>query len=164
MNKSHLPAALEDSFPLEKARLRLVPLFAVLQCMSILLFGWTIQYPRQVPYCRAHYFHFHHRVDGGVHQSIVMTYLVDVFHSHSAAASASLNLARCLFAAGGTSFVIPMVDVIGVGLTFTAYVGMQCVALVGLAVQMRFGARWRKASEEELKAAENRVKSEQNQE
>lgn len=38
----------ENDFPLETARLRLVPLFSLLQCASILLFGRTIQYPKQV--------------------------------------------------------------------------------------------------------------------
>jgi hypothetical protein len=48
-----------------------------------------------------------------------MTYLVDAFYDRSAAASASLNLARCLFAAGGTSFVMPMINGIGAGLALT---------------------------------------------
>ncbi|KAF3202113.1 hypothetical protein TWF679_011096 [Orbilia oligospora] len=48
----------ESDFPLEKARLRLVPIFSGLQ--------------------------------------------FDIFNDRSAAASASLNLARCLFAAGAT--------------------------------------------------------------
>lgn len=34
----------QADFPLEKARLRLVPVFSVLQCLSLILFGWTIQY------------------------------------------------------------------------------------------------------------------------
>ncbi|CZR49876.1 uncharacterized protein FPRO_16083 [Fusarium proliferatum ET1] len=38
----------ENDFPLETARLRLVPLFSLLQCASILLCGWTIQYPHRV--------------------------------------------------------------------------------------------------------------------
>ena len=72
-----------------------------------------------------------------------MTYLVDVFHDRSAAASASLNLARCLFAAGGTSFVMPMINGIGVGLAFAVCVIVQLLALLGLAVQLRYGGRWR---------------------
>ncbi|KAL2813361.1 major facilitator superfamily domain-containing protein [Aspergillus granulosus] len=37
-----------EDFPLEKVRLRLVPVFSVLHCCSIFLFGWTIQYPQKV--------------------------------------------------------------------------------------------------------------------
>lgn len=35
-------------FPLERARLGPVPVYASVQCQSILLFGWTVQYPDQV--------------------------------------------------------------------------------------------------------------------
>jgi len=34
-----------NAFPLLKARLRLLPHLSFLQSLSLLLFGWTIQYP-----------------------------------------------------------------------------------------------------------------------
>ncbi|KAF5560556.1 multidrug transporter [Fusarium napiforme] len=139
----------ENDFPLETARLRLVPLFSLLQCASILLFGWTIQYPHRVPIAVAIVSTFITGWSAVSMQSIIMTYLVDVYHDRSAAASASLNLARCLFAAGGTSFVMPMINSIGVGLAFTVCVAVQGVAVVSLAVQWKFGARWRRAAEDE---------------
>ncbi|KAI3006775.1 hypothetical protein CBS147346_3675 [Aspergillus niger] len=49
----------------------------------------------------------------------VTTYLVDVFHDSSAAASASLNMARCCLAAAGSGFVMPMVNRVGCGVAFT---------------------------------------------
>ncbi|KAF4999852.1 hypothetical protein FDECE_11383 [Fusarium decemcellulare] len=125
------PEQSEAQFSLEKARLRLVPLFSLLQCLSIILFGWTIQYPDRVHIA-----------------SVVMTYLVDVFHDRSAAASASLNLARCLSAAGGTSFVMPMINGIGVGLAFTVCVIVQAISLLSLVVQFRYGSAWRREAEE----------------
>ncbi|KAG7289356.1 hypothetical protein NEMBOFW57_005723 [Staphylotrichum longicolle] len=137
----------DDNFPLEKARLHLVPLFALLQCVSILLFGWTIQYPREVHIAVPIVSTFITGWTAIATQSVIMTYLVDVFHDRSAAASASLNLARCLFAAGGTSFVMPLVNAIGVGLAFTVCVAVQVVAMLGLAAQWRFGARWRREAE-----------------
>ncbi|KAM0553315.1 hypothetical protein ACHAPJ_007328 [Fusarium lateritium] len=133
----------ENEFPLEKARLRLVPLFSLLQCLSIILFGWTIQYPHKVHIAVPIISTFITGWTAVSTQSVVMTYLVDVFHDRSAAASASLNLARCLFAAGGTSFVMPMINGIGVGLAFTVCVIVQLLALLGLAVQLRYGGRWR---------------------
>lgn len=132
------------NFPLEKARLRLVPIFALLQCASITLFGWTIQYPQKVHMAVPIVSTFITGWTAIATQSVIMTYLVDVFHDRSAAASASLNLARCLFAAAGTSAVMPMVNALGVGLAFTVCVVAQLVALLGLAVQWRFGARWRR--------------------
>ncbi|KAH7138704.1 major facilitator superfamily domain-containing protein [Dendryphion nanum] len=134
----------EDKFPLEKARLRLVPIFSAIQCASILLFGWTIQYPDHVPIAIPIMSTFFTGWTAVSTQSVVMTYLVDVFSDRSAAASASLNLARCLFAAGGTSFVMPMVNGMGVGPAFTVCVVGQVGALVGVGVQWRFGGVWRR--------------------
>ena len=72
-----------------------------------------------------------------------MIYLVDVSSDKSAAARASLNLARCLFTAGGTSYVMPLVNRIGVGLAFTVWVVVQAVAFIGVGVQCRFASIWR---------------------
>ena len=133
----------EDRFPLEKARLRLVPTFSLLQCLSILLFGWTIQYPQKVHIAVPIVSTFITGWTAVSTQSLIMTYLVDIFHDRSAAASASLNLARCLFAAGGTSFVMPMIDGIGVGVTFTICAAVQALALIGPLIQYKFAAMWR---------------------
>ncbi|KAL3464799.1 major facilitator superfamily domain-containing protein [Aspergillus heterothallicus] len=134
---------MNNDFPLEKARLRLIPIFSLAQCCSILLFGWTINYPDTVPLAIPIISTFVTGWTAVSMQSLIMTYLVDVFPDRSAAASASLNLARCLFAAGGTSFVMPMINGVGVGVAFTICVAAQGVALVGPWVQWKFAARWR---------------------
>ncbi|KAL6912505.1 hypothetical protein FSST1_010265 [Fusarium sambucinum] len=144
--------AQEGDFPLETARLRLVPLFSLLQCVSILLFGWTIQYHHKVHIAVPIVSTFITGWTAVSTQSVVMTYLVDVYSDRSAAASASLNLARCLFAAGGTSVAMPMINSIGVGLAFTVCVAVQGLAMVSLAIQWKFGRRWR------LEAENNRAK------
>ncbi len=135
---------------LARARLRLLPVFAALQCAAILVFGWTVD----------------SRVAAGVAtpivatfvtgwaavsaQTAVSTYLVDVYQretlgappagrrSAAAAANASLNLARCLCAAGGTSAVMPLVRRIGAGPAFSVCVGAQAVAAGGCWL----AARW----------------------
>jgi MFS family permease len=137
----------EDHFPIEKARLRLVPVFSLLQCMSITLFGWTVQYPDHVHIAVPIVSTFITGWTAVSTQSVIMTYLVDIFPDRSAAASASLNLARCLAAAGGTSIVMPMVNGIGVGVAFTICVTVQLVALVGPLVQWRFAGAWRMEAE-----------------
>ena len=136
-----------NDFPLEKARLRLVPLFALIQCGSILIFGWTINSPQRVHIAVPIASTFVTGWTAVSTQSVVMTYLIDVFSDRSAAASASLNLARCLFAAGGTSFVMPMANGIGVGLAFTVCAIVQLSALLGVAVQWRFAGKWRREDE-----------------
>ncbi len=138
----------DDHFPLEKARLRLVPFFSLLQCMSILLFGWTIRYSDRVHIAVPIVSTFITGWTAISTQSVIMTYLVDVFSDRSASASASLNLARCFFAAGGTSVVMPMITGVGVGWEFTICAAVQTVALLGAAVQWRYGGTWRRQAEE----------------
>lgn len=137
----------EKDFPLEKARLRLVPIFSLIQCMSIILFGWTVQYPDRVHIAVPIVSTFITGWTAVSTQSVIMTYLIDIFSDRSAAASASLNLARCLFAAGGTSFVMPMANGVGVGVAFTICAIVQVVALLGVAVQWRFAGAWRREAE-----------------
>ncbi|WYZ38034.1 hypothetical protein EsH8_II_001540 [Colletotrichum jinshuiense] len=136
------PAARD--FPIERARLRLVPVFSLLQCVSIAVFGWTVNFPGRVHMAVPIASTFVTGWTAVSTQSLVMTYLVDVFPDRSAAASASLNLARCLFAAGGTSFVMPMVNGIGVGWAFTACVAAQIVALLGAGIQWKCAGAWRR--------------------
>ncbi|KAF4809137.1 Multidrug transporter QDR2 [Colletotrichum siamense] len=138
----------DSDFPIEKARLRLVPVFALLQCVSIAAFGWTINFPDKVHIAVPIASTFVTGWTAIGTQSLVMTYLVDIFPDRSAAASASLNLARCLFAAGGTSFVMPMVNSIGVGWAFTVCVAAQAVAVLLAGVQWKFAGRWRRQEAE----------------
>lgn len=141
---SQSTTAQENNFPLEKARLRLIPIFSCLQCLSIILFGWTIQFPHRVHIAVPIVSTFITGWAAVSTQTVITTYLVDLFPDRSAAATASLNLARCLFAAGGTGFVMPMIDGIGVGVTFTICAAVQGLALVGPLLQWRFAAGWRR--------------------
>jgi MFS family permease len=152
--KSAPQNAVNHEFPLETARLRLVPVFALIQGLSILLFGWTIQYPSKVHIAVPIISTFVTGWTAVSTQSVVMTYLVDIFSDKSAAASASLNLARCLFAAGGTSFVMPMVNGIGVGLAFTVCVIVQAIGLLLVFVQWRYAASWRSEAQEKRRQRE----------
>ncbi|KAI0859547.1 major facilitator superfamily domain-containing protein [Xylaria cubensis] len=139
-------------FPLEKARLRLLPILALLQCMSILTFGWTIQYRVHIAVPITTTF-----ITGWTAVSIisiVTTYLIDVFTEQKAASSASLNLARCLLAAGATSIVTPMIRAVGTGWTFAIAVAVQLVALIGVGIQQRFGCEWRVAAEKAKRQAD----------
>ncbi len=131
-----------EDFPLEKARLRTLYLWSALQISSVLVFGWTL--------------------DKGVHISVpiictfilgwsatsiisvVSTFMVDIYPKKSASATAALNLLRCLMGAGGTAAVLPIVNGIGVGWTFTLLVGIMLVGLGLVVVQMGRGLGWRK--------------------
>ncbi|KAI1344977.1 major facilitator superfamily domain-containing protein [Xylariaceae sp. FL0016] len=140
------PPNTENRFPIERARLRIIPVFALLQCMAIVVFGWTVQHPNKVHVAVPIASTFITGWAAVSTQSAIMTYLVDVFPDRSAATSASLNLARCRLAAGGTSFIMPMVNGIRVGWAFTICVAVQITALVCLAVQWKYAGEREDAS------------------
>lgn len=139
----------DPGFPLEQARLRLMPTFTIIQGMSLLLFGWTVQYSKQVPLAIPIISTFFTGWAAVSMQSAITTYLVDVFSDQSAAASASLNLVRCLMAAGGTSIILPLINAVGVGWAFTACAGVQLLSLCGVLVQRKFAGRWRQEADKE---------------
>ncbi|KAJ1548721.1 hypothetical protein HK405_000088 [Cladochytrium tenue] len=119
----------------------------VQRCLSVLLLGWTIRFPDKVPLAIPIITTFVTGWTAIGTQSLVMTYLVDVFPTRSAAASAALNLARCMFAAGGTSFILPLVEAVGAGWAFTVCVGLQILALAGAGVQVKWAGTWRAQAE-----------------
>lgn len=141
-------------FPIEHACLRTVWFWSPLQWFAVLLFGWTL--------------------DEGLHisapivascvlawaamsiQSVITTYLVDIFPQRNASATAALNLARCLVGAGATASVSPTVGRIGRGWTFTLWTGLMALSLVLVGVHQRWGAVWRQKRE-----AKERAKQEQ---
>lgn len=138
----------DPKFPLERARLRLMPVFTIVQVLSLLLFGWTVHYSDKVPLAIPVISTFVTGWTAVGMQSAITTYLVDVFSDQSAAASASLNLARCLLAAGGTSIIIPLINAIGVGWAFTLCAAVQILSLSGVFVQWRYAGRWRQEADE----------------
>jgi MFS family permease len=132
----------QGDFPLEHARLRTIWLWSGLQCASTMVFGWT--------------------VGNGIHlsvpvictfiigwcstsiQSVVTTFLVDVFPNQSASATAALNFARCLIGACGSAAIIPLTHAIGVGWAFFLCTALMLLSLVLLFIQLHFGGRWRR--------------------
>ncbi|KAJ8128967.1 hypothetical protein O1611_g4665 [Lasiodiplodia mahajangana] len=142
----------DPDFPLEKARLRLLPFLAFLQCASIVAFGWTTQYRVHIAVPIITTFFTGWTVVSIV--SVVTTYLIDIFPEQKAASSASVNLARCLLAAGGTSIVTIIIDAVGVGWTFTIAIAAQVVAFAGVIIQWRYGGKWRVEADKARRQAE----------
>ncbi|TAQ85666.1 hypothetical protein B7494_g6018 [Chlorociboria aeruginascens] len=140
-----------ENFPLERARLRLIWIWSGLQCSAAIIFGWTVNE------------HVHISVPiictfvigwaATSIQSVVTTFMVDVFPTKSASSTAALNLSRCLMGAGGTAAVLPLTSAIGVGWTFTLLAGVLVVSFGLVGLQMRYGGNWRQKREEREKAA-----------
>lgn len=135
-----------ECFPLERARLRTIWLWAALQCASSLIFGWTLDQHVHISVPIICTFFLGWAATSI--QGVITTYLVDVFSSRGASATAALNLARCLLGAGGTAVVLPLSNAIGVGWTFTLLTGVMAISTSLIVVQMYYGAGWRRKREE----------------
>jgi multidrug resistance protein len=139
-----------EEFPLERARLRTIWLWAGLQCASTLVFGWTLD--REVHISVPVICTFFLGWAATSIQGVITTYLVDVFPNRGASATAALNLARCLLGAGGTAAVLPLSNRIGVGWAFTMLTGIMVLSTNLVVAQMCNGPGWRR-KREELEAA-----------
>ncbi|CZR52649.1 related to MFS multidrug transporter [Phialocephala subalpina] len=144
-----------EDFPLEKARLRTLWLWSGLQLASVIVFGWTMEYGVHISVPIICTFVLGWAATSII--SVVNTFLVDIFPKKSASATASLNLVRCLMGAGGTAAVLPVVNAIGIGWTFTLLAGIMVLTLGLVWCQMKWGAKWRKKRQEKETAALNSI-------
>lgn len=147
---------LPEDFPLESARLRTIWIWSGVQCTSVIVFGWTLQYDVHIAVPIICTFFLGWAATSVI--STVTTLMVDVFPDQSASATAALNLVRCLMAAGATAGALPVVNAIGVGWTFTMVFFIELASLSLVVLQLRYGARRRREREarekEELGTAE----------
>ncbi|KAH6724902.1 putative multidrug transporter [Leptodontidium sp. MPI-SDFR-AT-0119] len=139
--KASFTGSAED-FPLEKARLRTLYVWSVLQMGACLVFGWTLEKGVHITVPIICTFILGWAATSII--SVVSTFMVDIYPKKGASATAAVNLLRCLMGAGGTAAVLPLVNRIGAGWTFTFLVGVMVVALGLVEVQMRRGLGWRK--------------------
>lgn len=131
-----------DEFPLERARLRSLWLWAGLQIAAVLVFGWTLEYGVHISVPIMCTFVLGWAATSII--SVVNTFLVDIFPAKGASATAALNLLRCLMGAGGTAAVLPVVNGIGVGWTMTIATGLMAASVGLVVLQMRRGPGWRR--------------------
>jgi MFS family permease len=130
-----------EDFPLEHARLRTIWVWSGLQCASILIFGWTLQYHVHISVPIICTFFIGWAATS--HISVVSTFMVDIFPKQAASATAAVNLMRCLMAAGGIAASLPVVNAIGAGWTFTIVVGLLLASSILVFLQLRYGMRRR---------------------
>ena len=135
-----------ENFPLEQARLRTVWLWSALQCTTVLVFGWTIQYKIHISVPIICTFIMGWSSTSMI--SVVSTLVVDIFPKEAASATAAINLLRCLMGAGGVAAVLPLVNAIGAGWTFTVLTGMSIAGLGLVVLQMGYGRKRRLSREQ----------------
>lgn len=147
------------NFPVERARLEIGLPLVYFGCVMFIPYSWvmTLQNPPLVAIVVLLFF-LAISLSGSFQAINVL--VVDCFPDTSAAASAALNLTRCLLGAGGVAGVIPLLNKIGSGWTGTL-ITLVWVLLSGMWwAAIMWGPRWRaeKRKKEELKDVQDKGK------
>ncbi|WWC68835.1 uncharacterized protein I206_102770 [Kwoniella pini CBS 10737] len=143
----------EMDFPIEKIRMKTLWIWSSIEFISVLIFGWTIDKNQHISIPII--FSFFLAWSAMSIQSIINTFLVDIFPKQSASATAALNLARCLVGALATGTINPLINSIGIGWSFTLWTGFMIISLGFVGVQFRYGAEWRKKREQKERSKLN---------
>jgi len=129
------------NFPIEHARLRSQPIYAIVFWSSTVTYGWLLQY-RQ-PLAAAFVFQF---ISGYAAISIMQAsqvILVDLYPAKSASVTANNNLVRCIIGAIGTSVVEPMRRAVGMGWTMVIFVAFSILLSPLMVLEWKMGMQWR---------------------
>ena len=120
--------------------------FLYLTCLAVIAYGWVLDYRTNLagPFVVLFFIGY------GIQASfqIMQILLVDLNPGNAAASTAAVNLFRCLLGAGSTAVVVPMIDRVKVGWTYT-FAGLLWISLSPMLWLMtKYGPRWRKAKKE----------------
>ena len=137
-------------YPIERARLEICLPLLYLAVLSLIGFGWTLDYQTNLAGPLVFLFFFGY---GSMAAFQVMQILmVDINPGDAAAATAANNLFRCLLGAGSTAVVVPMIDRMGVGWSYT-FASLVWIAFSPLLwALMKYGPKWRKEKKTKIDA------------
>ena len=134
--------ALKD-FPIERARLEIALPMIYFSCCLLIGYGWAIEYNAHLAAPLVLLFFVAFSLSGSF--NVMSTLIVDLHPGKAGAATAANNLARCLLGAGFTAAIIPMIDAMGRGWTYTfmAFVWLLLTPLLWAII--KWGPKWREA-------------------
>lgn len=129
------------NFPIEKARLEIAFPLITIGCMTVIAFGWFLNFGVHVAAPTTILFVMGLAMTGAF--NTVSALLVDLYPTKAATATASNNFVRCLLGAGATAVIDPMINSMGRGWCFTFIALVMLATMPLLLVVIRFGPRWR---------------------
>ncbi|OQD81817.1 hypothetical protein PENANT_c025G03706 [Penicillium antarcticum] len=129
------------NFPIEKARLQIAFPLLALGSLSVLVFGWFLNYGIHLAAPTCILFLMGLTLTGAF--NTISTLLVDLYPTQAAKATAANNFGRCLLGAGATALIDPMLSAMGRGwcFTFIALVMLATTPLLIIVIQR--GPQWR---------------------
>ncbi|KAJ5569746.1 uncharacterized protein N7459_009176 [Penicillium hispanicum] len=131
------------NFPIEKARLQIAFPMLTLGSLSILAFGWFLNYGIHLAAPTTILFLMGLTLTGAF--NTVGTLMVDLYPTQAAKATAANNLVRCLLGAGATALIDPMLSAMGRGWCFTFIALVMLATSPLLLFEIHNGPRWREA-------------------
>jgi len=138
------PKALEKdpSFPIEKARLQVLPCVLFVYTVCVIGYGWTLQ--SRVSIVVPLILQFIIGLAAIIILNAIQTLLVDLEPSQGSSITACNNIVRCTMGAGMVSIINPILVALGDGWAYTLLGGL-CVLVSSplLYVEVRWGPIWR---------------------
>ncbi|KAL9105956.1 MAG: hypothetical protein Q9227_008949 [Pyrenula ochraceoflavens] len=140
-----------SDFPIERARLQLAVPAAVTAATSIAVYGWLLHYEAPLKFSIALLFLIGYFMTATY--NIMNLLIVDLNYDTPATATAANNLVRCFIGAASTAGIIPLLNLIGRGRSYTIVAGIWTGATPLSMLVYWFGMQWRQ--ERNAKKAEN---------
>jgi len=130
-----------SAFPVERARLEIALPATYVASTMIVIFGWILDV--EGPLAAILVVLFFTSFSMTVAFNVTSTLLVDFYPKSPATATAANNLVRCLLGAGATAAVIPMINAMGRGWTFTFLALLLLVTSPMMWLNFWYGMKWR---------------------
>ena len=143
-------------YPIERARLEICLPLLYLAVLSLIGYGWVLDYQTCLAGPLLFLFFFGYGTMAAF--QVMQILMVDINPGDAAAATAANNIFRCLLGAGSTAVVVPMIDRMGVGWTYT-FASLVWIAFSPLLwALMKYGPKWRKEKKAKIDAEEKEAK------
>ncbi|KAI4519271.1 MFS general substrate transporter [Schizophyllum commune Loenen D] len=133
------------SFPVEHARLRLMPLHVAVFASCVIGWGWAVQAGAHlaIPLVL--------QLPVGYTSNAILntttTLMIDIEHARSSSVTACTNLARCSLAAVMTAVIDYIIRALGYGWTYVLLGSVAALTIPLFYLEMYMGPRWRERRE-----------------
>jgi len=130
-----------SDFPIEIARLQITLPLVYFACLSMIAYGWVMNFKTNLAGPVITLFLTGHTATGAF--SSLNTLIIDINVESPATAAAANNLVRCPFGAGAVAAAVPLINKIGMGWACTSVAGLWAAITPMLWVVFGSGFRWR---------------------
>ena len=147
-----------SNFPIEKVRLQVAVPLLYFGVVCMIAYGWVLDVETNLAAPLIFQFGIGWCLIGAF--QVMSILMIDILPNIPATATAANNLVRCLLGAGASAAVIPMINALGRGWTYTLLSLIWVVYSPTLLVLQKYGPGWRRErKEKEEKASDENVES-----